>query len=147
VFDGLQEPEDDQNELVDNDMEIIPLGPESIESNSFMQDNDSSSISINQENDDEEAKIVLALSVPPTNFLPLEISFEELMDVAFQADQQDVNVALPQTGAQPEVAIPNPDQANTYHIVVSNDNLPIEGLIPEQFPIVDQTQVPAGPPE
>jgi hypothetical protein len=99
VFDGLQESEDDQNELVDNDMEIIPLGPESIELNTFMQDNDSLGISVNQENDDEEAKIVLALPVSPTNFLPLEISSEELMKVASQADQPDVNVALPQPDA------------------------------------------------
>jgi hypothetical protein len=110
VFDGLQDLEDFQNDL-DNGMEIIPLGPESVEMNSFMQDMVSSGSSIYQESDDNEAEIVLALPVEPTNFLPLEIDLEELMDDASQeahqddqmvqsqapqADHRDVSVTLPQ---------------------------------------------------
>jgi hypothetical protein len=88
VFDGLQDPEDFQNDL-DNGMEIIPLGPKSVELNSFMQDMVSSGSSVNQESDDNQAKIVLALPVEPTNFLPLEIGPEELMDDASQEAQED----------------------------------------------------------
>jgi hypothetical protein len=92
-------------------MEIIPQGPESIQLNSFIQDMDSSGSSFNQESNDKEVDIGLALHVEPINFLPIEIGWEELMEDASQeaqhdgqmallptpqADHQDVSVVLPQ---------------------------------------------------
>jgi hypothetical protein len=82
--------------MVENDMELVPLGPESLEFNSFMQDSVSSGGSINQEVEGSVADLALAVPVQPANFLPREISPDELMGASPQSDQVEQNEVMQQ---------------------------------------------------
>jgi hypothetical protein len=129
----LQDLEEDEDGMIENHMEIVPLGPESLELNSFMQDGNSSGDSINEETEDSDVEVVHAISVQPSNFLPLEINPDELMGSPPQPALVDHNEELQQQYVTLlEAVIPNPQPEQ------ENANVPLLGAepSPDQVPLL-----------
>jgi hypothetical protein len=61
-------------------VEVIHLGPLSLDFGSSMQEGSNLGLSVNQENVQDDLDLVLAFPTALTNFMPLELQLEDLMN-------------------------------------------------------------------
>jgi hypothetical protein len=101
--------------------------------------------SINQEVEGSVAGLALAVPVQPTNFLPLEISPDELMGASPQSDQveqnEDMQQQQPIVQMEAVIQTPEPEHGN------ASDPLPEAEPHPAQSASVDLPQARAASPE
>jgi hypothetical protein len=103
-------------------VEVIHLGPLSLDFGSSMQEGTNLGLSVNQENVQDDLDLVLAIPTAPTNFMPLELQPEDLMnDEEMQhAIISNVSLALHNGG---QAASQNSSLQNIDHPTSHNGNI------------------------
>jgi hypothetical protein len=109
-------------DLEEGDMEVIHLGPMSLDFGSSVQERSNTGLSVNQENTHDDLDVVLAIPTTPNNFLHLELQPEDLMndEEMQQAILSDDSLALHNGG---HAISQNTSLQNVEHFVPQNDNM------------------------